>query len=444
MSLTSNFLFIVVFRGKCGHPDSGDRSEALLNAMLKQYDATGDPDVRPDGITFNSVMHAIANSDRADGPQRAMRLLERMKAMGGRTKPDIISYNSVLNAFAKSGGTRSASRAEEMLHKLENSYDESRKKTSTSWDVCPDLYSYNIVISAWANCGNANRAVALLDRMAHRTKEGTANLSPDATTYNSVLHAWSQSSDKNAPVKALGLLEIMIRLHNARGEVADDDDDENVCIRSSVIDAAGCILDVTSFSTVINAFSKSRFPRKARQTRELLRRMKLLHENGRSGGGLGSPKKKKNEALRPNIFVYAAVLNACAYTFGTKEEKDEALKIGIEIYEELQISADIETNHVAYGSFIRLCRKLMKEEDPRRDDFVTQAFQHCCSDGQLGEYVVRQIRPMTRLYTSLFKEYITEEGGGEVRYLDLPATWRCNVKDRSKYRLPTMDHSVER
>jgi hypothetical protein len=233
----------------------------------------------------------------------------------------------------------------------------------------------------------------------------------------------------------------MIRLHKAGGEIGDDDDDDDIDTLSSVVDIASCIPDVTSFSTVINAFSKSRFPRKARQTRDLLSRMKHLHENG---SGRGGPMKKKNEALRPNIFVYAAVLNACAYTFGTDEEKEEALKIGIDTYEELQISDDIKTNHVAYGSFIRVCRKLMGEQDPRRDDFITRAFQQCCSDGQLGEYVVRQIRPMTSLYTSLFKAYITEEGVGEVRYLDLPANWRCNVKDRAKYRSPTMSHSVKK
>ncbi len=432
--------------------------------MLERYEATGDPDVRPDDVTFNTVMHAIANDigngDRADAPRRAMRLLERMEAMyesgsffkGGKggAKPDIISYNSVLNAFAKCGGPRSARRAEEMLDELEDSYDKSRDgmegggrsslSSSSMRNVCPDVYSYNIVISAWANCGQADRAVALLDRMAHRTKEGKARLIPDATTYNSVLHAWSQSSDRNAPVKALGLLEIMLRLHEAGGGVGDDDEDEDDDIdpHSSAAAANNDIPDVTSFSTVINAFAKSRYPRKARQARDLLRRMNRLHEHGSSGGG--GRKKRKNEALRPSIYVYAAVLNACAYTSGTNEEKDEALRIGIDTYEELQRSAVIVANHVAYGSFIRVCRKLMAEDDPRRDHFISRTFRQCCSDGQLGEYVVRQLRPMTRLYTSLLKAYITEEGGGNVRYQDLPAHWRCNVKDWAKPRSLPLSH----
>jgi hypothetical protein len=170
--------------------------------------------------------------------------------------------------------------------------------------------------------------------------------------------------------------------------------------------------------------------------------MKHLYEHG-SGGGGGGRKKRKNEALRPSnnhVFVYAAVLNACAYTFGTNEVKDEALRIGIDTYEELQRSADIVTNHVAYGSFIRVCRRLMAEDDPRRDHFISRAFRQCCSDGQLGEYVVRQLRPMARLYTTLLKAYITDEEGGDVRYQDLPAHWRCNVNDRSKPRSLSLSH----
>ena len=110
--------------------------------MLERYDATGDPDVRPGDVTFNSVIHAISNDpkDRVDAPRRAMRLLEMMESMslggGGGTKPNIISYNSVLNAFAKSGGgPQSARRAEEMLNRLEDSYDKSRRGEGKGGDI---------------------------------------------------------------------------------------------------------------------------------------------------------------------------------------------------------------------------------------------------------------------------------------------------------------------
>jgi len=348
--------------GKCGHRDSGERSIALLDDMIQRY-KDGDSNVMPDDVTFNSVINNIANSKSEDAPQRAIQLLEEMESSyeSGliKSKPDIISYNSVLKAFAKQGGYTSAKRAEEMLNKLEESYD------TRATTIQPDVISYNIVINAWG--GDANKAVALLDRMRYRTNEGKAQLKPDITTYNSILNAWSQSPDRNAPVKALGLLEIMLRLHEGGDTSAKP--------------------DVQSFTTVINAFSKSKFPRKARQTRDLLKRMKSLNDKGQM-------------KMRPNVFVYAAVLNACAYTFGRSEEKEEALQVAIETYDELQASTVIATNHVAYGSFIRVCRRLIPDES-ERDECITRVFRKCCDDGQLGDYVLRQLRAVPSLYKSL-------------------------------------------
>lgn len=377
--------------GKCGHPDSGERSIVLLGDMIQRY-KDGDSNVTPDDVTYNSVINNIANSKSEDSPQRAMQLLEEMESSyeSGliKSKPDIISYNSVLKAFAKQGGYTSAKRAEEMLNKLEESYD------ARATTIQPDVISYNIVISAWG--GDANKAVALLDRMRYRTNEGKAQLKPDITTYNSILNAWSQSTDRNAPVKALGLLEIMLRLHEGGDTSAKP--------------------DVQSFTTVINAFSKSKFPRKARQTRDLLKRMKSLNDKGQI-------------KMRPNVFVYAAVLNACAYTFGRSEEKEEALQVAIETYDELQASMDIETNHVAYGSFIRVCRRLISDES-ERDKYITRVFRQCCNDGQVGDYVLRQLRAVPSLYKSLLQEYIDEYGyGDDVVYQELPKRWTCNVKE---------------
>ena len=463
--------------------DATTKCMNLLNDMLRRYNDIGDTDIRPDDVTFNTVLHAIANDaylgssgsssndsnkkmlsadddddddDDNSPPKRAVRLLEQMLLMGHQ--PDIITYNSVLNAFAKHGSVESARCAELMLNNLEELYDEtktlqqqqgkqesSRSLTSpSSWNICPDLYSYNIVISAWANCGQADKAVALLDRMSARTRDGKAMLIPDVTTYNTILHSWSQSLDRNAPVKALGLLEVMIRLHNnSNMQIGDDDDDDdddddlpsNTVTATSAVTTSQCILDVTSFSTVINSFAKSRYPRKARQARMLLTRLKSFNHG--SGRAVGRMRRKNETLLRPNVYVYTAVLNACAYSYGS--DKEEALRIGISTYEELQRSTELKTNHVAYGSFIRVCRKLMAENDSRRDNYITRAFKQCCLDGQLSEFVLRQLHPMPRLYNLLLKEYINDDND-DVRYTDLPSNWSAKVKDRTKQRRLSLDH----
>uniref|UniRef100_A0A7S1CV07 Pentacotripeptide-repeat region of PRORP domain-containing protein n=1 Tax=Skeletonema marinoi TaxID=267567 RepID=A0A7S1CV07_9STRA len=393
---TVTYNAVIKVWGRCGSRQAGERSEALLRKMFKLYEE-GNADVRPDDVTFNSVIHNIANSNEPDSPKRANRLLEQMEQSYEAgiiaAKPDIISYNSVLDAFAKSHRPGAAADAEEMLDNLENSYD------SGVWNIEPDVYSYNIVISAWGKRGEAHKAVALLDRMTSGPLKGKTAIKPDTTTYNSVLNAWSQSSDRNAPVKALGLLEIMFRLYEGGDKTAQP--------------------DVLSISTVINAFSKSKFPGKSREARNLLRRMKKLYEQG----------EKK---MQPNVYVYAAVLNTCAYAFGRNEEKEEALKVGIETYEELQ-SSNIEANHVVYGSFIRLCRKLMPMDDARRNHFITRAFRQCCSDGMVGEYVLKQLRAVPDVYTSMLQSYIVDVNV-PIEDLSLPKKWSRNVRDRRQNR----------
>lgn len=393
---TATYNAVVKVWGKCGHHKAGEKSEALLYRMLEQYEAGRNTDAKPDEITFNSVIHNVATSPDLDSPQRAQNILEKMQYCHEHgiidAKPDIISYNSLLNSFAKSDRPGSAQKAEEILNNLEKSFD------SGVWNIEPDVYSYNTVISAWSNSNEedgAQRAVALLDRMSARVKEKKSNVKPDSRTYNTVLHAWSQSTDRNAPIKALGLLELMFRLYNNGNENAKPDE--------------------VSFSTVINAFSKSTFSWKARECRNLLRRMQNLNDEGQ-------------ENMKPNIFVYSAVLNACAYTFGKEEEKEGALNIGLETWEELKNSG-IRPNHVAYGSFLRICRTLMQEDDARRTHFITRAFKQCCADGQVGVYVMKQIRADHKICNALLQTYIVD---GDVEYDDLPSEWTRNVRERRR------------
>eukprot|EP00804_Cyclotella_cryptica_P010160 CCRYP_020797-RA/>CCRYP_020797-RA protein AED:0.02 eAED:0.02 QI:63/1/1/1/1/1/4/190/880 len=383
---TATYNAVIKVWGKCGDNRAGQKSEELLRRMLQQYQNGTNHDAKPDDITFNSVIHNVATSLDIDSPQRALNILEQMEQYYEKglidAKPDIITYNSVLNSFAKSNRPGSAQQAEEILDNLEKSFD------SGVWNIEPDVFSYNTVINAWSNSNDeysAQRAVALLDRMSARAKKGKSKVKPDTKTYNTVLHAWSQSTDRNAPIKALGLLELMFRLYEKGDKNAQP--------------------DVLSFSTVINAFSKSRFPGRARECRNLLRRMKNLYDEGQ-------------ENMRPNIFIYSAVLNACAYTFGRSDEKDEALNIGIETFEELKNSG-IRPNHVAYGSFLRICRRLMAEDDPRRNHFITRAFKQCCADGQVGIYVLKQIRADPKLFVALLQAYIVD---GDVQYHDVSST----------------------
>lgn len=126
-------------RGKCGDNEAGKKSEELLKKMLQQYQDGTNNDVKPDDVTFNSVIHNVATSLDVDSPQRALKILEQMEQHYEQglidVKPNIITYNSVLNSFAKSNRPGSAQQAEEILDNLEKSFD------SGVWNIEPDVYS---------------------------------------------------------------------------------------------------------------------------------------------------------------------------------------------------------------------------------------------------------------------------------------------------------------
>ncbi len=98
---------------KCAHL----KSEELLNHMWQQY-KTGNSDILPDALTYNTVINAVSKSSREDKAQRALRFLRRMEQLyrAGVNKdmrPNEFTYTSVLNscAFSCVGGQYSRSKA---------------------------------------------------------------------------------------------------------------------------------------------------------------------------------------------------------------------------------------------------------------------------------------------------------------------------------------------
>jgi hypothetical protein len=76
-------------------------SRILLLEMLEQYDM-GNNNVKPNTITYNSVIDAWANSKDPNAGIRAEAILQRMEEqykMGNRdVEPNTLSYNSAINA----------------------------------------------------------------------------------------------------------------------------------------------------------------------------------------------------------------------------------------------------------------------------------------------------------------------------------------------------------
>ena len=109
------------------------------------------------------------------------------------------------------------------------------------------------------------------------------------------------------------------------------------------------------------------------------------------------------------------------------------MDIAIRVLKEMQISSNARPNHVSYGTFLRACRKLIREDDVRRDSLMESVFNQCKADGQVGELVLKQLQFVNSpgFQLKLLGKFSTR---GDLTVIDLPSEWTSNVKENRSRR----------
>ena len=387
------------------HVGDGLGAEELLDAMMDKNSNLYMSNVKPDLISYNTVMNAFTRSGHLRCHEDVLRIMEKMK--DANIKPDVISYTTLINSYAKSREKDAPYQATKVL-------DEMKEK-----GIDPNIVTYNAVMNTWVKSGDwgsAARAHELLLEMI----ESKDIHNPNVRTYTIVIDAYAKSRERDAALRAQELLQYMEKQY----ELTKDPNVQP---------------NVQTYTAVINAWGRSEEEGKAKRALDVLNKMKLCFEKG------------VNDKIQPNVYSYNAVLNACAYTYGDEYEKDETFRIACNVFDELrstnktkQKSYDekdtlVRPNHVTYGTFLHICARLMPEgEDMSRRTIVEAIFRKCCQDGQVGSYALNQLWEAAPrdLYWALL-----EEGGvssrkrswGEdetISVSDLPAKWTRNVKER--------------
>lgn len=145
----------------------------------------------------------------------------------------LANFDEVMEGWSKWSNPTAAMRAEDLLVALERNYD--RVSTSTGKAegclsaLIPNAISYNHVCHAYAQSKGgtkaARRCEAILDRMMDRCRKfnelGNININNDrntnappeplVTTYNTVINAWSKSDDVTAGSRAENIFRKMER-----------------------------------------------------------------------------------------------------------------------------------------------------------------------------------------------------------------------------------------
>jgi hypothetical protein len=156
LSNTISYNTMISILSKCQLEDSPQKAEHWLHHMMKQYNSSvSDERFEPDVCSFNSVIHAFASAIHSSrqhdtnslNATRAEELLNEMLSLynsGGMesVRPDVVSYSTVINAYARAASKENewcADRALAILEKMEQTLDDDDKS------VKPNKTTYSSV-----------------------------------------------------------------------------------------------------------------------------------------------------------------------------------------------------------------------------------------------------------------------------------------------------------
>ena len=269
---TIHYNLVINALAKSGEHGAAVRAEKIIDHMMRESKDSSSPGARrvtPCSRTFNTCLHAYANSKERNAAEKAEALLNRMEDLHQKGETKDCAPNRI-SAWSRSGVKGAALRAEAILAHMQKiaEMDESR-------DTSPNEISFNGVMAAWSTSnerGAAARCQALLAHMTKLCREGNK----DTVSYSTTIHALAVSSEKNAAERAQALLESMEKLYK---EGISRVKPNTVC-----------------YTAVLNAISKSRDPNMAKKAEMLLQRMERMAKDG-------------NISVKPNHMTYATVID---------------------------------------------------------------------------------------------------------------------------------------
>jgi pentatricopeptide repeat protein len=286
------------------------KAEALLQNMKEQC-LQGNTSVKPNLMTYNSVIAAVSRCQENSAPERAQALFAEMQQ--GGLVPDRITYNSLMALFLRrSRPDLVEALFRDLVHGFQRGGDASLK---------PDMQAYTTLLQAWSRVGEPERTVEVLNEMITKCEVGELDGRPTTRVFDAVLQAWLRSNRPDAPTQASKGLERMLFLSE-----------------SGRFD---CRPNLYSYSTVISTYTRSRAPNAGQGALLTLRRLQALYQ--RTG----------DSKCRPSPVAYAQVMIALCFA-STLEASRSFEQLLTEIQEN-------DTLHWSEESVAPTFRKVVRE-----------------------------------------------------------------------------------
>ena len=390
---------------KKGRKGAAKRAGDLLRRM-DSLSSSGRISAKPDAITYVTVFNAYAHSKFTDEVEEAERLLDEMNEIyldgDDSFKPSVRSIKVMLNAWIKIGAVDRAekvlNRYEDILEEAEDNEDGELRHTMTSKDW-QDIYKSLLI--GYTRLDNTKRATAYLKLMIEND-----GMEPDSMCYERIIDTHVRLGGDDCAMKTQEIVQLLEKRRQA-GAVQPN---ERV------------------FTAFIRALTKSEAPDLHKKADLMLQRMDNLVEAG-------------NPDVKPTIFTYNAVLNACADSVridGTPLQ--EAFQTSVRVFSQLR--KEMDPDHVTFSNMIR-CGNLLSSvsEQQTKDKFVTATFKLACESGNVNNYLIRDLSRVASkdLWTALTKFPAASDDEVEVdvemasMILErLPTSWQRKALERQK------------
>lgn len=411
--------------------DSVGLADRMLNRLLSEYLA-GNEDLEPSVATWTIVISAwgrLSKKNRRGAADRAGRLLRRMEELHreGRisSKPDAITYVTCMNAYAFSRGGEDAGEAEKLLDEMNDLYldgDDSMK---------PSPRSVRVVTDAWIKSGDMDSAESFIDDYEQYLVEedSSENITEETVDmYRSLLYGHSKIGNMK---RAKFYLDHMIekdmkpdnlcfdRLIEGYAKVATQGALKDALQVFELLEKCRRLGGIKPNERVYTSFMRALTRCKAidmhKKAEALLKRMHTLYASG------------DNDGIKPTVFTYNAVLNACAesrHVEGT--DLDAAFKTAVKVFNEFRNSPE-RFDHVTFGNMLR-CAHLLPE-GAKRDKYVSATFILCCEQGFVNSFVLRDLQVVVD--EEIWRQLLDlEEGEPDLDLL--PSNWSYRIpKEKS-------------
>jgi PPR repeat family/Pentatricopeptide repeat domain len=403
--ITYNTVLLAYYNARCDASTSSSLSSDDLNLLpdrsLKLLDEMlASTYVKPDAVTFNTILSIWATVGTADAALKAHELMQLMASRGVR--PDVYTYTAVIQAWAASvrdtsdnsnGGAPSASqRALAVLEEMKSA------------DIEPSAVTYTIVMQALCRDDQPQAATALLQEVID---EATDEVRPDAAMFSALMDGWARwmkgnphdtpeqrkAAASEAVRAVLDLLSQMKKLSHMWPDVAPNERTYTSVLAalarsrhfSSGLRAErmledmvqrGMIPSIVHWNAVLDAYAKSPRSDKVREARRVWTKM------------------VSRAKVEPDLVTYHTLLSAAASTRTNVDDtiRRDCVRTGLQAFAMLQRDSHVSPTSLSFHYLFKILGRFVPSGTDHRSSVVRAAFRLCCDAGCLNDSLLRQLR----------------------------------------------------